>query len=861
MIRKFTFGILLILISFAAYATHNRAGEITYKHISGLTYEFTMVTYTYHPSPADRPTLVLSWGDGTSTVVNRIQKVFLPNNIDMNLYKGTHTYTGQGSFVVSMEDPNRNGGVVNIPNSINVPFYIETILVINPFIGYNNSPVLLNPPIDNGCVGAPFIHNPSAYDPDGDSLSYELIFCKGENGNSIQGYTYPAASISFSIDPITGSLSWINPLYQGEYNVAILIKEWRNGILIGSLIRDMQITIASCNNHPPVIQALADTCVLINDTLLQIVSATDPDGDRVTLRGSGGPLIVQNNKATFPQPTSGIPSVSSTFRWIPICEHVQKQSYQMVYKANDHSSPVNLVDIKSQFIKVISPGPKYPHAQPKANTIKVTWYKSQCSNVIGYDIYRHNGYIGYIPNTCETGVPTWTNYVKIGFTSKWQDTTFVDDNYGYGLVHGPDYCYMIVAVFPDGAESYPSVETCASLIKDVPVVTHATVDTTDQTDGKITVIWSKPDTLNLAQTPGPFKYLVYYSVGHQNKTMTLIDSTANINDTIIQIKNLNTADNEYNFKIDFVNNTPGNRFIIGTTQIASEVFIHSEGKANRVNLSWDEWVPWTNHKYVIYKKNASGGFDSLSTTIFNYYTDSGLVNGSTYCYKVKSIGEYTGPGFMRPLVNWSQELCEVPKDEEAPCPPHLWVSTDCQTINNTVTWDNPNHFCANDVVSFKLYFAPTYNDDFTELYFTTDLTDTVYIHSGISSIVGCYVVTAIDSFYNESNYSQRICIDIDSCRLYRLPNVFTPNGDGNNDFFHPFPYDFVEKVNMKIYNRWGALVFQTDDPDINWDGRDINSKEESAEGVYFYECEVYEHRLEGLKMRELHGTVTLFRKQ
>jgi hypothetical protein len=57
------------------------------------------------------------------------------------------------------------------------------------------------------------------------------------------------------------------------------------------------------------------------------------------------------------------------------------------------------------------------------------------------------------------------------------------------------------------------------------------------------------------------------------------------------------------------------------------------------------------------------------------------------------------------------------------------------------------------------------------------------------------------------------------------------------------------------------LVFQTDDPDINWDGRDINSKEESAEGVYFYECEVYEHRLEGLKMRELHGTVTLFRKQ
>jgi len=849
-----------MLLSIQSYATHNRAGEITYKHISGLTYEFTMVTYTYHPSPADRPTLTLRWGDGSSTVVNRIQKVFLPNNIDMNLYKGTHTYSGQGTFVVSMEDPNRNGGVVNIPNSINVPFYIETVLVINPFIGSNNSPILLNPPIDNGCVGSPFIHNPSAYDPDGDSISYELIYCKGENGNDIQGYTYPAASISFSIDPITGSLSWINPIYQGEYNVAILIKEWRNGIQIGSIIRDMQITIAACNNHPPVIQALADTCVLVDDTLTQVVSASDQDGDRVTLSGSGGPLIVQNNKATFPQPVSGQPSVSSTFRWIPICEHVQQQPYQMVYKAKDNSSPVNLVDIKSQFIKVVAPGPKFPHAQPKKNTIKVSWHKSQCPNVIGYDIYRHNGYIGYVPNTCETGVPAWTNYVKIGFTSKWQDTTFVDDNYGYGLVHGPDYCYMIVAVFPDGAESYPSVETCASLIKDVPVITHVTVDTTDQNDGKIKLIWSKPDTLNLSQTPGPFKYLVYYSTGHQNKTMTLLDSTAGINDTIIEIKSLNTAEDEYNFRIDFVNNTPGNRFVIGSTQIASEVFLHSEGKSNRVNLSWNEWVPWTNYKYVIYKKNAAGVFDSLTTTIFNYYTDSGLVNGSTYCYKVKSIGEYTGPGFMKPLINWSQEICEVPIDKEAPCPPHLWVSTDCQTVVNTAVWDNPNNFCANDVVSYKLYFAPTYEDDFTELYFTTDLTDTMYIHSGISSIVGCYVVTATDSFNNESLPSNRVCIDIDSCRLYRLPNVFTPNGDGSNDYFHPFPYDFVDKVNMKIYNRWGGLVFQTDDPDINWDGKDINSGKACSDGVYFYECEVYERRLEGLKMRELHGTVTLFQK-
>jgi len=47
---------------------------------------------------------------------------------------------------MTMEDPNRNAGIINIPNSVNIPFFLETTLVINPFLGNNNSPELLNPP-------------------------------------------------------------------------------------------------------------------------------------------------------------------------------------------------------------------------------------------------------------------------------------------------------------------------------------------------------------------------------------------------------------------------------------------------------------------------------------------------------------------------------------------------------------------------------------------------------------------------------------------------------------------------------------------------------------------------------------------
>ena len=68
------FFILLFLLTFIAgplMATHQRAGEITFRYISGTTYEVTIVTYSYAPSPADRYELQIDWGDKTKTVLAR----------------------------------------------------------------------------------------------------------------------------------------------------------------------------------------------------------------------------------------------------------------------------------------------------------------------------------------------------------------------------------------------------------------------------------------------------------------------------------------------------------------------------------------------------------------------------------------------------------------------------------------------------------------------------------------------------------------------------------------------------------------------------------------------------------------------
>ena len=181
--------LLLLLVPGMLFATHQRAGEISYTYVSGLTYEFTITTYTYTPSPADRPEIDVSWGDGTTSTIERYQKINLENNISKNVYITQHTFSAVGTFHVTFEDPNRNAGIINIPSSVEIPFFIETIVVINPFIGGNSSPQLMTPPIDNGCTNVIYYHNPGAYDPDGDSLSYSVISCRGYDGEDDLGFS------------------------------------------------------------------------------------------------------------------------------------------------------------------------------------------------------------------------------------------------------------------------------------------------------------------------------------------------------------------------------------------------------------------------------------------------------------------------------------------------------------------------------------------------------------------------------------------------------------------------------------------------------------------------------------------------
>lgn len=66
--------------------------------------------------------------------------------------------------------------------------------------------------------------------------------------------------------------------------------------------------------------------------------------------------------------------------------------------------------------------------------------------------------------------------------------------------------------------------------------------------------------------------------------------------------------------------------------------------------------------------------------------------------------------------------------------------------------------------------------------------------------------------------SDDVTITVEKECLFRMPNAFSPNGDGQNDVFKPARICGVSKYEMDIYNRWGVRIYSGNDPLTGWDG-------------------------------------------
>jgi hypothetical protein len=358
--KKHLLPVLLILVLFSsacpyALATHLKGGEITHRvdQQNPLKVHIELTLYLNTRSPISEHVVTLHLGDGSTKRVpfDEQKDERAPFGEFIRIFRTEHVYANTGSYRIWYIGINRNEGVINLPNSIAHTLIVYTDIGLNPQVGAYHSPLLLAPPIMRAILGQPFRHNLTAYDPNGDSLAYELAVPMTTDVSAIQAgpvlvpdYLFPS---QFSINARTGEIFWEkagatgDKILAGEYAVAVRITKYRKRQVLCHLVRDFHIMVVQASFQPemPVVQN-AEALELSPENKLQPplrqplaiklqVEQHEANPIRLTAYSE---LLLGRFPATF-STEEGEGSVSGLFRMVPQARHLRPLPYLITFRA------------------------------------------------------------------------------------------------------------------------------------------------------------------------------------------------------------------------------------------------------------------------------------------------------------------------------------------------------------------------------------------------------------------------------------------------------------------------------------------------------------------------------------------------
>ena len=207
----------------------------------------------------------------------------------------------------------------------------------------NSTPTFTNKPVPFICVGQPYCFNNGALDLDGDSLYYSMIDPLDNVGNPVT-YVAPysatnplSTSTPITFNPATGDIC-VNPDQIQVTVFAVLVQEYRDGNLIGSIRRDIQVRTIACSNNNPYLNGINNTgdyslTECAGNTINFDIPSFDADaGDNLTL--------TWNNAipgATFTPGTGNRPTAN--FTWTPTQADIRSTPYCFTVTVQDDNCP------------------------------------------------------------------------------------------------------------------------------------------------------------------------------------------------------------------------------------------------------------------------------------------------------------------------------------------------------------------------------------------------------------------------------------------------------------------------------------------------------------------------------------------
>ncbi len=900
---RYLFTLLLLIslltVSQRLRASHIRAGEIRIERPDCET-RTVLIHLTGYVDPGSSILFgegILSLGDGNIVVVPELTAEELPGypGVGVVRYTVEHTYLSDGQYRVSYQEPNRNPGTVNMLNAEVTSFYTESVTEVRRGEVCNNTPVLNVPPIDRGCASQLFAHIPGAEDPDGDSLVYSLAVPLQGPDQEVQGFrellefseqSETGGSPVVRINPESGLLTWDSPGVAGEFAVAIRIREYRliEGVatLVGTTIRDMQILVGDCSNRRPRIFPTLDTCIVAGQTFTFPLQVVDPDGDEFQLElfgpVAGHPGFSLNPPAVI---SPGSLNVYSP-RWETSCADVRANPYQIIFKASEVSGQ-KLASFAVWNIRVLAPAPQARTVSLDPGGVLLEWDPyAQCDETSSIEVYRKVGNSGYDPENCERGV-------RSGFTRIASLPAGATEYLDTQLIPAAKFCYRLVAVMNNGTGSKPSNEICYEFIPATrPVITHVSVTQTDTELGSTVVSWREPSSLQISQRP--WRYVLERQ---ENNTFipvdTLFRATYTADSLALSDSGLNTLENPYIYRIRL--DIPGAGEPVRYSENASSVWLETRLTGSEISLDWSAEVPWSNLIAGLDHRVYRGDPEDEAllvrvnplTSGFTYLDNLDIDPEQLYCYRVATYGSYGNDVIPGPFVSYSQVSCTVEDDGIPPAPVTIISQpASCSELfadgsgpsGNLIQWETTDKY----VRLYEVYYKESLTGEYVLLAKTTD---TAFEHNrentGLpASVKGCYRIRAVDYFGNRGELSQEYCVD--HCVQFVLPNVFTPNNDGCNDRLRVISRDninpgcntelypllnsrYVEEFDIRIYNRWGQLVYSANNEDTDtfaWDGLDHANREVPG-GVYFFQAEVRFDQLDPSGIEAVTGWVHILR--